>query len=677
MLKELYTSIKNYNLSNCKKLHCESEKPTLLLKENFLSEFKTDLDKRKVLANLDLENFIANADLNYSTHNIRLRNYQSIQNFDNLLLSNDDTLNIALCKLESRLNKGSSNLQSNSLKNIEGFNYYFGENLTYSSDISGNYVSPIEESIDAFIIRSQHRYSSEEIKYRDLILDINSDKIWSRRITLNEPPSIQQIAFISDLENAGINTNVITYKGTLGEGGTISSIPSSDYKIGHMYIIITEGQYLNQNCNKNDIIIAIQDSKSEQFQIRDWLLIKNNIPVFKGASNSSQGTSGLVPAPTIGDRDKYLKGDGTWAEINTQSSGSYTLPVAEHDVLGGLKPIYNNTQVVKYTFLEKLNEPIEIQRRSNTPNRFYAVESDASGIPYVNVPWTNNDLSEYIGEDGCLYSNNARTISNYKWLCEFNQLYTESNTTYPVLLNSMSGNNIPNIGDIIQIDFKYGSNIQQYDPQIFVTLGLGVSINLKNITYNIKFEHNDTDFDYFTLYPYKNTMFFKVINISDNNIVLSLIYNSYYGSMSRYSFMSFNSKSAETAENSNSADTSRLSLSSHFANFARSVYCECDTEPSTSEKIASSQNTYFKLQPGVVAYVKFNKQNSATSITLNVNETGAKNIKYLNNIYGSEYSGRSYVNWTQYQVVQFIYNDKDQWEIVGLIDLKSSDSTVS
>ena len=41
---------------------------------------------------------------------------------------------------------------------------------------------------------------------------------------------------------------------------------------------------------------------------------------FSGASSSSAGAEGLVPAPAAGDQDKYLKGDGTWATV--QSGGA-------------------------------------------------------------------------------------------------------------------------------------------------------------------------------------------------------------------------------------------------------------------------------------------------------------------------------------------------------------------
>lgn len=36
---------------------------------------------------------------------------------------------------------------------------------------------------------------------------------------------------------------------------------------------------------------------------------------FTGATSQSAGVHGLVPAPQIADKDKFLKGDGTWAEV--------------------------------------------------------------------------------------------------------------------------------------------------------------------------------------------------------------------------------------------------------------------------------------------------------------------------------------------------------------------------
>ena len=48
-----------------------------------------------------------------------------------------------------------------------------------------------------------------------------------------------------------------------------------------------------------------------------------------GATSSSDGSAGMVPAPLISDRDKFLKGDGTWGEVSssqpTYNSSTNTL----------------------------------------------------------------------------------------------------------------------------------------------------------------------------------------------------------------------------------------------------------------------------------------------------------------------------------------------------------------
>ena len=53
--------------------------------------------------------------------------------------------------------------------------------------------------------------------------------------------------------------------------------------------------------------------------------------VFIGATDSKDGVAGLVPAPTIADRFKYLKGDGTWAEVEA------TLNAADRATIDGLQ----------------------------------------------------------------------------------------------------------------------------------------------------------------------------------------------------------------------------------------------------------------------------------------------------------------------------------------------------
>lgn len=48
---------------------------------------------------------------------------------------------------------------------------------------------------------------------------------------------------------------------------------------------------------------------------KEWLDIPELPDVMQGATETSDGTSGLVPVPTIDSRNNFLRGDGTWTNI--------------------------------------------------------------------------------------------------------------------------------------------------------------------------------------------------------------------------------------------------------------------------------------------------------------------------------------------------------------------------
>lgn len=53
---------------------------------------------------------------------------------------------------------------------------------------------------------------------------------------------------------------------------------------------------------------------------------------FTGATSSTAGTNGLVPAPAAGDEGKFLSGNGQWTTVS-----QYALPIASATDLGGIK----------------------------------------------------------------------------------------------------------------------------------------------------------------------------------------------------------------------------------------------------------------------------------------------------------------------------------------------------
>lgn len=65
--------------------------------------------------------------------------------------------------------------------------------------------------------------------------------------------------------------------------------------------------------------------------------------VFKGATNSADGSNGLVPAPKSGKQDSFLKGDGTWG---TPENTKYN--VVSKTAAGLAPQLPNETSTTKY-----------------------------------------------------------------------------------------------------------------------------------------------------------------------------------------------------------------------------------------------------------------------------------------------------------------------------------------
>ena len=88
-------------------------------------------------------------------------------------------------------------------------------------------------------------------------------------------------------------------------------------------------------------------------------------------------------------------------------------------------------------------------------------------------------------------------------------------------------------------------------------------------------------------------------------------------------------------------------------------YCICATQADTQAKVASCRDTSFTLTSGTVIHVKFNYANTATSPTLNVNNTGAKPIF----IEGSAVSAQS-SPWANNETITLSY-DGTNWNVIG------------
>lgn len=115
---------------------------------------------------------------------------------------------------------------------------------------------------------------------------------------------------ISNLETAVSSAMVI--KGVVSSAAEITNL--TNYKKGWTYKISSSFYFEGELVESGDMIICISDFNS-LYKASDWNVVQNNIDVMQGASNNSDGSRGLVPAPTSSDNNHFLRGDGTWQAV--------------------------------------------------------------------------------------------------------------------------------------------------------------------------------------------------------------------------------------------------------------------------------------------------------------------------------------------------------------------------
>lgn len=166
---------------------------------------------------------------------------------------------------------------------------------------------------------------------------------------------------------------------------------------------------------------------------------------FTGATSSTAGSTGFVPAPASGNQNKYLRGDGTWQtppDTNTTYSNATTstaglMSASDKSKLNGIANNANNYvhpttagnkhipsggssgQILRWSAsgtavwgndnnttysiatastaglvkpASVITKPI-INSASTTSGKYYHVQMSSDGNMFVNVPWTNTTYS--------------------------------------------------------------------------------------------------------------------------------------------------------------------------------------------------------------------------------------------------------------------------------------------
>ena len=133
--------------------------------------------------------------------------------------------------------------------------------------------------------------------------------------------------------------------------------------------------------------LSEEDKNKDVFYlITDRIAYLEDVSVMKGATAEADGVTGTVPVPKAGDQNKFLRGDGTWAESsggNSSDNTPYTITTSEDG--NTFTQTYDDGRVITIT---------------KTTTGFREISKDSSGN-------TVSDITTTINDDGSIRSENT------------------------------------------------------------------------------------------------------------------------------------------------------------------------------------------------------------------------------------------------------------------------------
>lgn len=268
-------------------------------------------------------------------------------------------------------------------------------------------------------------------------------------------------------ENAQTSTEGKLYLGQKlisGDGTSSGTININD--IGDVYI---------DDETLADRQILVYNDTSEQWENTSLSTIINTaVGVMTGASAAAAGKSGLVPAPAKGDQDKFLRGDGAWANVNVPTFNANVFTVDNNEVTlknfdlapVGSIPIKTNSGLKwstaptgslnrEITTLEKLRA--QLAGTDSDPideNTIYMVKNsnDDSSEDAYDEYMVINDHLERLGTFGEV------NLNNYVQVTTFNQAVSSLNNILQDTTDSTTGDVIPGlVSRVSAIELNYVS----------------------------------------------------------------------------------------------------------------------------------------------------------------------------------------------------------------------------
>lgn len=136
--------------------------------------------------------------------------------------------------------------------------------------------------------------------------------------TANSSNPVTSGGIYTFVNNAFTTNDAMVFKGTIGSGGTVTSLPATHYQ-GWTYKVITAGSYAGQNCEIGDMIICITDGTSANNA--HWTVVQSNVD--GAVTGPSSSTSGRI-ATFNGTTGKVIQDSGYTIATSVPSNAKFT-----------------------------------------------------------------------------------------------------------------------------------------------------------------------------------------------------------------------------------------------------------------------------------------------------------------------------------------------------------------
>lgn len=194
--------------------------------------------------------------------------------------------------------------------------------------------------------------------------------------------------------------DAMTFKGTIGTGGTIQTLPST-HSAGDTYRVITANTYAGQACEEGDLIICIKDaSTASNASDSDWTVVQTNVdgtvtgPVSStgGHIATFNGTSGKIIQDSGYTIATSVPANAIFTDKKVEQKKYTTSTDSEFRLL--FKKTANNTDETDFVYYSDINDKNITYNPSTgtlTAAKFSGDGSGLSNVAAASVEWNAVD----------------------------------------------------------------------------------------------------------------------------------------------------------------------------------------------------------------------------------------------------------------------------------------------